>query len=371
MTAILFESATIIDSIKKAARVAPSKSGTAFDQSWGILMQVTPGEDVKCLIRATNQDVFYSEVVSCIQAEGDDTVWRLPSQLLAAVLGSLPIGSGKRIKFESKGTNQALITSGRLTTTVNLGDPTYYTDWDMFDPDGMSTVSGLGGRLSMVEWAADNSGQPPLNGVWIDGEYLIATDRYKFVRVPMKVEVPKTIVVPAGILGQSLKSMGDTSVAVGESRLQLMPDNFTQIETVIYDVVVPNVSHITKDDYPVLVEVPKAQLTDMIGRANQFAGAERSPLLKMYFGRGEIAAMMENAEVGLLGDVIEVPGKLDHPRVRINFDPKYLIDGISKAPGDRVTLGYDPAKTDRFFYIKGDSGYECWIVPRKDVSVGT
>lgn len=367
MTKIEFESATIIDAIKKAARVAPSKAGTAFDQAWGILMQVTPGEEVKCLIRATNLDVFYSEVVSCIAAEGDDVVWRLPSQLLAAVLGSLPIGSGKRIKFETKG-QQVLITSGRLTTTVNLGDPSYYADWDMFDPDGMSTVSGLGGRLAMVEWAADASGQPPLNAVWIDGEYLVATDRYKLVRVPMKVEVPKTIVVPAGILSSTLKAMGDTSVAVGETRLQLMPDDFTQIETVLYDVSVPNISSITRSDYPVLAEVPKNQLIEMLGRANQFAGAERSPMLKMYFGRGEVAAMMENADIGLLGDVIEVPGKLDHPRIRINFDPKYLLGALNKAPGDRVTLGYDPGKTDRFFYIKGDSGYECWIVPRKDVT---
>lgn len=366
MTSIVFESATIIDVVKKAARVAPGK-GHAFDKANGIIVQVTPNEEVKCLIRATNLDVFYSEVVGCVESEGDDVVWRLPSQLLAAVLGKLPIGSGKQIKFSQDG-NKVNVTSGRLRVIMNLADATYYPEWDMFDGSSLSTVSGLGGRLSLVEWAADSGAQPPYNAVYMDGEYLVATDRYKVARVPMKVDLPHPVVVPAGLLGASLKSMGDTALGVSGTMLHLMPDDFTQIQTVIFDVQYPPVSSVMRTDYPVKVEVPKVQLIDMLDRANQFASADRSPLLRMYFGKSEIAAMMANDEIGLIGDAIEVPGQIPHRRCEIKFTPKYIIDAISKSPNDKVTLMYDPENANRTVYVDGGSGYECWVLPRRDIT---
>lgn len=372
-TTIVFESATLIDVIKKAARIAPSKAGSAFDKAWGILMQVTPGEEVKCLVRATNLDVFYTEIVGCVSAEGDDAVWRMPSQLLASTLGNLPIGSGKQIKIHQDGPLEKIqITSGRMKANVNLGDAAYYHEWDMFATEEMFQVTGLGGRIGMVEWAADTGQPPPYCGVWIDGEYLTATNRYVLARVPMEIpDLPRPIVVPAGILGSSLKTMGDTAVAVSETQLELMPDDFTQIATVTYDVGIPSMDRITSFQYPVEVEVPKTLLLDMLNRASQFAGADRSPLLKTFFGRGEIAAMMENDEVGLIGDVVEVPGEIDHKRVEIRFNPKYLISALSHAPGERVTLGYDPGDPMRFFYVQGDAGYQSWVVPLKEVKPGT
>lgn len=371
-TEIVFESATLIDVIKKASRIAPSKAGASFDKAWGILMQVTPGEEVKCLIRATNLDVFYTEVVGCISASGSDALWRLPSQLLAATLGNLPIGSGKQIVMTQDGPLEKVnIKSGRMKATVNLGDAAYYQEWDMFDGDEMTSVTGLGGRIGLVEWAADTGSVPPYCGVWIDGEYLTATNRYVLARVPMEIEIPRPIVVPAGLLGASLKAMGDTAMRVAETTLQLMPDDYTQIETVLYDTTIPSMDRITLFEYPVEVAVPKAPLLDMLNRASQFAGSDRSPLLKTFFGRGEIAAMMQNEEIGLLGDVVEVPGEIQHKRVEIRFNPKYLISAITKAPGERVTLGYDPDDPLKFFYVQGDAGYQSWVVPLREVKPGT
>lgn len=365
MTSITFESATVIDVIKKAARIAPGKAGSSFDKAWGIIMQVTPDEEVKCLVRATNTDAYYVEVVGCVEASGEDAVWRLPSQLLASTVGTLPIGTGKQIKFTQNG-NKVKIESGRMKVTVNLGDPAMYPEWDMFDGSTLTPVSALGGRIAMVEWAALGGGEPPLSGIYLDGEYIWATNRYNLARTPLKVNLTEPIVVPSGILGASLKAMGDTAVGVSGSMFNLMPDDYTQLKTLIYDVQYPAVDKLARTDYPVSVEVHKSVLVDILNRANQFAGAERMPLLRMYFGKGEIAAMMQNDEIGLLGDAIEVSGQIQHKRVEIRFTPKYIIDGIAKAPNDKITIKYDPDEPGRLLYIDGGSGYECWVMPRRD-----
>lgn len=365
-TTITFESATIIDVIKKAARIAPGKAGSAFDQAWGVVMEIYPNQEAQCLIRATNTDVFYVEVVGCNEATGDDVMWRLPSQLLSAILAKLPIGSGKEIKFVQDGTKVA-ITAGRMKATLVLGDVTYYPQWDTFDDSEMSLVPELGGRIAMVEWAADTGAGPPLCGVCLDGEYVFASDRYVLARAPLKIDIPEPVLLPAGMLGTVLKAIADTRAGMSGGLFQLAPDQFTQIQTVVFDGGYPtNVRSVMRTDYPQSVQVPKTPFIDLLERASQFAGSDRMPILKLFIGRGEIAAMMENAEVGFLGDVLEIPNQAPHERKIVKVTPKFLMNALSHAPNDRVTLKYDITDPDRNLYVDGGSGYECWVMTRKD-----
>lgn len=368
-TSIVFESGNIIDSVKKLAQIAPGKSGAAFDKAAGLLIQVTPDDEVKCLARATNLDIFYSEVVGCIEASGPDALWRLPSAQLAGVLSGLPIKSGNTVKFEQKD-NKIHITSGRMRMVLNRMDETYYPSWDMFDPDSMSEVNGLGGKISMVEWAAAAGTGPPFGAIYLDGENIVATDRYKLVVAPLKVDLDAPVMVPQG-LGVSLRQMGDIKMKVANGKLLIMPDDYTQIECILYDGDYAPWSMIARTDYETSVEVDKAMLMDIISRANQFAGSNRMPTVEMYFGKQEIAAMMTNDEIGLLGDVIAVPGQLDHPRVTFKFQPKYLTECLSKAPSSRVKLHYDQSNTRRPVYIDGGSGYQAWVIPLRNVSPGS
>lgn len=364
-TAIVFETATIADSIKKAARIAPAKAGHAFDKASGIVFDIYPGEDASCVLRSTNLNAFYAEVVASVSTDGSATRWRLPAQLLAGVVGTLPIGSGKQVKFEQEG-SKVKITSGRMKATMMLADPDYYPNWEMFDGTSMTMVSGLGGRIAQVEWAASPHNDPPLSGVYLDGEWAIATDRYRLARVPCRIALPRPIVIPSGVLGQALRQMGDTGVAVGGHMLYLAPDDYTQLQTVIYDVEYPAIEKVMRTDHPATLTLRKQAVLDVLNRANNFAGADRTPLLRIYVGKGEFAPFMQNDEVGLLGDVLDCPGEADHKRIEIRFTPKNLIDAISNAPNDNISFGYDPELPNRPIYLNGGSGYEAWVVPRQD-----
>ncbi len=373
MTSVTFETATIADAIRRAARIAPSKSGIAFDQAAGLYFEITPSTDpdtVNCLIRATDTSVFHTEAVAIVKAEGDEAVWRLPSRVLSGVVASLPPRSGSQVTFTQEG-RKVVIRQGRMKSTINLIDETNYPDWDMFDRSALGTVSGLGQRINRVEWAAAKDGTPPLAGVYIDGEHIYATDRYKLARIPCAIPVESPIVVPSGILGQCLKAMGDTGVGTSETQLLLSPDDWTQIMTVIYDTKYPPVKMLFDNEvYENVVEISKSEILEKISRASTYEGSDRDPILKTYWGKGEMAIMMVDAEVGLFGDVIELPGQLNHPRIEICFSPKFLTDALNNASDGRVKLHYHSSNPDPKVHknIKVDdgSGYECLVMKRQE-----
>lgn len=362
MTTAIFETATIADSVKKAARVAPAK-GQAFDKAAGVILDVSSDVTV---VRATNLEIFFMEWVDSISVEGDRAVWRLPAGLLAAVLGSLPIGSGKQVEFRQDG-NLLHISSGRTKARFNLMDVAYYPIWTAFDPDNLVKAPDLGGRLGLVSWAASgNAADVPWNGVHLDGELAVATDRYRLACVPLAVPgLVQPVTVPGGLLASVLKQTGEVDITVEGQQLLLMPDEHSQVRAVCYAQEYPPVQKIMRRDQPSELKISKSALVEMIGRALNFAGSDRTPTLRLFIGQEEVAVMMANNEIGFLGDVIDVAGYATHKRCEYKFTPKNLMDALTTAPNDEVMIHYDSEKKG-VIRIDGGSGYEAWIAPRKD-----
>lgn len=364
-TKVVFETATFADAIKKADRVAPKK-GHAFDKAAGIVIEVNPNGPELVIVRATNLDVFSMEWVNILEWEGDEKVWRMPA-LFAQVIASLPIGSGKTLTLEDDG-RQVHLKSGRTKARFFPLDASYFPEWEAFDPDSMFPVQDLGGRLQQVEWAASKA-EVPINGVYIDGQYAVATDRYRLAAVPLGIpDLEEPITVPAGLLGQALKQSGEVQIGVENGMLQIMPDEHTQIKCVIYSEAYPNVNGIMSRELPDRITVNKTPLLEIMQRATNFATGDRIPSLKVFFGKEKVAVMMNNEEIGLLGDSIEIPGQAQHDLVEIKFTPKNIMDAISQAPNEQIDIDYDQNKTLNLVAIDGGSGYRAWVVPRADLN---
>lgn len=371
MTKVVFETATIADAIKKASRIAPSK-GKAFDKAAGIVLDVNPGTDAPIVIRATDLDLFSMEWVDVVEAEGPAVRWRLPSTLLASVIASFPIGSGSTTVFQeitdAKGHSFIQVTNRRTKAKFNMMRIEDYPNWSVFDPDNLYAADDFGGRIAQVEWAAAKSDSSPvLSGVHFDGSQCVATNRYRLAASEMKIpDLEFPITVPAGILGQILKQTGEVRIGIDGGQLLIMPDEHTQIRAVLFGQEYPNVARVMKRDQPETLKVKRTPLLEVIGRAVTFTGADRFPCLRIFFGKEEIAVLMNNDEIGLLGDVIEVPGHCSHERIEIKFTPKNITDAINKAPNEEIEISYDPSNTKGILYLNGGSGYEAWIVPRGD-----
>lgn len=365
---VVFENATIADAVQKASRVAPTK-GSAFDKAAGIVMTLNEA-DTTVTIKATNLEVYYTEIVSAVSVEGEGS-WRFPSSILSGVLGKLPIGTNKNVSLTGD-TREALMKSGRTTAKLRCIGMSDYPIWSAFDPNQLDMVADLGARIGQVEWAADPDINSPVAGIYLDGKTLVATDRIRMVTVPCEAApIYKPITVPAGILKPVMRTMRDCAIGIDGGQFLIMPDDSTQIRTVIYGAAYPDVSRALVRNHPESFKFKKAELLDIIDRAMVFGGNDRSPSLKVIIGRSEVAVMMTDADQGFLGDVIDVNGA-DHPRVTMMFTPKNLVEALNAAPSEHCELHYntEDKKLITSVRLDGGSGYEAWVMPRRNLEVG-
>jgi DNA polymerase III sliding clamp (beta) subunit (PCNA family) len=363
-TVVTFEAGTVSDALKKAASVAPTKVGSAFDKAAGIFMTISPDTEAPCIVRATDTEVLYTETIDVLHAEGDQVSWRLPSMLVANVLTNLHKGN---VTFTQQSTNEVLITSGRMKARMVLMDSLSYPRWDITDLSGLVTAPDFGASITRVEWAASKSGPAPLNGVRLDGKYIMATDRYRVARTPCEIELPNgPIVIPAWSIGRLLKPVGDVLIGMAGTLFVAMPDDWTQVKTVTIAEKYPEIERIFDIEYEEKVTLSKPELIEKIGKAAAFAGADREPIITLIIGLEEFAVMLYNREVGLYGDVIELPGEAEHPRFQVKISPDMLTSALSNAPGNKIIFKYNPTNIKLPLGIDGEHGYQVWVAPRTE-----
>jgi DNA polymerase III sliding clamp (beta) subunit (PCNA family) len=367
ISTVTFETSTFADVIRKAVKIAPSR-GAAFDKAAGIVIEFDPAAPIPlAVVRVTNLDIFSIEWVNVTEWAGEAARWRLPSALLGEVMRSLPIGSGKTVTLTSEASGHGFLIhlqSGRTKARLFPIDISYYPEWGVFDPDEMFPAQDLGGRISQVEWAASSS-DPRLSGVYLDGEVAVATDSFRLACVPLSIpDLPRPVVVPSGLLGQTLRETGEIQIRVTDNMVFIMPDEHTQMKTVIFDVDYPNVSRVMNYQFDSEIELSRDAFLERLQRVNAFSMGERGVAVQLYLGLEEIAFYMANEQIGTIGDVLEVPGYAGHERFMMRFTPKNLIDGLSKCPNDKITVRYKVGVAQSFFGIDGGSGYRAWIAPR-------
>lgn len=361
-TKVTFENATIRDVIGKAARIAPTK-GSAFDKAAGIVIEIDADEN-EVTVRSTNTEVFYMEIVDTVEIEGDSVNWRIHSLLLDGICSKLPIASGATVVFDSDGATIKIAT-GRMRANLRLMDASYYPVWKSFDPSMLSPISDFGGRLQQVQWAASKTANPPITGIHLNGEIAGATDSFRVAMTPCEIpQLYEPVTIPAATFTPLMKSLGEVRIGQEDGQLLVMPDDSTQIRAVIYEGKYPNLQSVMKRDEQNAVYFKKDHLLEMIAQAMVVGARDRTPLLKCIIGLEEFAVLMEDQELGLLGNVMEVPGQATHNRHYIGFTPENLTSAMEAAPNDEVTFYYTEGMSMKPVRLDGGSGYEVLIMPR-------
>jgi DNA polymerase III sliding clamp (beta) subunit (PCNA family) len=360
-TTLTFETAAVADAIRKAAKVAPTTRGAAFDKAAGVYCQIDPTSDHPLVVRSTNLNIFYMEWVQALAAEGKGTTWRLPSIPLSQVIGTLPIGTGKTVTFEEMDDGKIVVTSGRMKCQFNGMPADTYPLWDVFDPEVLTPASGLGGRIKQVEWAC-SPGEVPLIGVHLDGKIALATDRWRAATAPCVIEqLDQPVTIPSSTLSTVLKENGTANIAVIGSQLCVMPDGWTQIRVVTLGQEYPTgIRRILNANFEQIIELDREELVGMINRAVSFDSTNRTPVIRLFFGKGELAVYILGDEVGRFRESLDVEGQSQHARVEYMFDPKKLIEALMSAPDRKIKFGYhlDPKP---MIYINGGQEYEAWV----------
>lgn len=364
MTKAVFEVAAFAGSIKKAASVAPSGKGRAFEAAAGIVIEVRPSVG-SVIIRATDLDVFYLEWIGSESLDGEDVMWRLPSSVLNTWISKLPIGSGKTVTFEDGG-GMVKVSSGRAKWLAPLIPVSSYPTWESFAIEDLTEIESFGNKLSMVQWAvAKNTALPPLDGIYIDGENVWATDGYRAAKYPCvfplgdspPITVPATIVIPI------IRNLGDTRVGVRGNFLVLMPDDYTQIKVIIYDAPFRNVSIFSKMEHSEVVMVKRADVAGMVGGMAATV-KDKTKLVEMTIGNGEVTFELED-QLGaqVFENGLDLPVGGDHSVHTIKFSADPFVQALSSCPNESIALFYEPGSPKKPIHIDGGSGYHVWAAP--------
>lgn len=367
MTKVVFETSTIADCVRKADAIAPRR-GSGFDKAAGIVIQITPGEDGNVVVMATDTDIFYMEVVGAISIEGEQATWRVPSQVFASILGNLPSGNASTVTMDdSLEKNRIQITSGRTKAKINSLDHKYYPFWDPFKTDDIITVSDLGSVIQRVQWACSAS-DGSLKSIFLTKTSIFATDRYKVARIKLDTSIPEPVVVPCFQLGKVLPRNGDIKVSGSGKIFVAAPDNYTQIATTTVEIPIPPIDKILDYEYKYLSSFNKTHFLAMLNRALAFSSGDRQSVVTLITGKGDIAVMVDDQEVGLFGDVCEISGDAEsHKRMKVKVGPAQLRDAVNSVPSETVSMRYnDPGDAPRLLKFDDGSGkYSCAITLSK------
>ena len=376
MIEVTFETAGLAAAAQKAGRVAPSK-GVAFDKAAGVLIEGRPNEvDHKAItVKATNLEVDYLEWVRPLEIKSDgDFDWRIPSGLFSGFVGGLPIGSGKKVTFTQDEPGGPLtMKSGRTKARIGVITGLGFKNWEPYDSSAMQEVEGFSRRVNQVSWATDPQ-TVPFSGVHIDGEHIYATDRYKMVRVPCKVPLPEPVTVPLDTLAPILKTVEDVRLGVSERHLLLMPDEYTQLQTVIFDAEYPPIERAMHANFDVRVVLPRISFRDAVQRMLSLVGkGERYPKITLDIHDDVIDLFMAVDGVGEMTDTIEVeidaePEAADS--TTIYFSPQYLTQALDNSRESSMTLQFLSSSPGRAASVTDGKGYDVWLMPRKATDPG-
>jgi hypothetical protein len=372
MIQVTFETAGLAAAAAKAARVAPSK-GMAFDQAAGIMIEGRPDEtDHKAItVKATNLEVDYLEWVRPTEIKADgDFEWRVPSQLFAGFVGGLPIGSGKTVTLSQDEPGTPLVMkSGRTRAKIHVITGRSYRTWEPFDPAGLVEVEGFANRVNQASWATDPQ-TVPFSGIHINGTHLLATDRYKMVRVPCPVTLDDSVTVPLDVLAPILNAVEDVRLGVAERHLLLMPDEYTQMQAVLFSAAFPDLSRImSMEDFNLQVNVPRVPFRDAVQRMLSLVGrGERYPMVTLDITHDGIGLYMSVDGVGEMTDEVETDATVEADAelpVTMHFSPDYLIKTFDHSKDPHINMHIRTDQPKRAVKMSDTTGYDVWIAPRK------
>jgi len=213
----------------------------------------------------------------------------------------------------------------------------------------------LAEAINQVTIAASSDGaRPILTGVLFEtsdeGLRMVATDSYRLAKrdlsgvglegtglVPARGlrELPRTIGAPK-VIAQLREREAVFSSDRGTMRLRLIDGNFPKYQSLL------------PDAYPNQVILNREELLDALGRVTLVAEDHIPVKLKLMEGGVEVSVSRQ--DVGAETEHLDGEFTGSDEEVSIAFNPRYLQDGVSAMPGDKIRIqvidSYKPSVID-------------------------
>ncbi|AKJ72484.1 DNA polymerase III sliding clamp beta [Gordonia phage Amore2] len=369
-TVIEFNNATLADAIKRANTVAPTR-GREFDMFKGFVFDINPDEEFVTL-RATNGELYYTEYLYPVNMEVDQAVsWRVSSVSTPGIISNLSVKGNIKMKDEG---GKIRMTSGRMKATTPLIRGGEYPDIEhfLYEPENMIQMTGLGARMDLVGWATTNDGMPPRCGVYMDEDYLCATNGIALVRVPNEYKFKdgrENVVIPYQLVAPILRTLEEVEVGVIGNHLVMSPTEDILIKCTMFDPGFDPVNRVMEKEYEASISFNRDEVVNALNRVSKVGRADRQIALDVFIvGEMMTLAIRDRDSSEEIEESILLIEDAPHDElVRYIFSIEFFTEAISKSPTKELTMFYNPSKPVSVVKVQAVGGYEAAIMPRIDM----
>ena len=325
----------------------------------GVLLR--PSED-GLELAATDMELSLRTTLAA-QVEGDSAVV-VPGKLLVDLARLLP-ASEVTIEYRPED-GVAHISSGRYSSKLNVFAAEDFPRLPVIEPSRhtVATPSLLETIERVARSASKDESRPVLTGIQVRFEgkklFMAATDSYRlsFKETELETEGPELeAIIPARALAElSRIAAGTETVELGvNENTVVFGTGDTWLTTRRIDGQFPDVSRLLPESFEIEVDLPRAELRDVVRRAAVMA--LRNAPLRLRFAEGELTISAQSQDVGETHE--SLPAAYTGEPLEIGFNAEFLAEGVESVRGDTVRMklinplraGLITSADDSFWYL--------------------
>ncbi|MSO95041.1 MAG: DNA polymerase III subunit beta [Thermoleophilia bacterium] len=325
----------------------------------GVLLR--PGGDVLELA-ATDMELSLRTTLAA-EIEGDSAVV-VPGKLLVDLARLLP---ASEVTIDYRPDDGVVhISSGSYSSKLNVFAAEDFPRLPAIDlaRHTIASASLLETVDRVAKSASRDESRPVLTGIQVrfEGKRLLmaATDSYRlsFKETELEAEGPNLeAIIPARALTELTRIAAGTEtveLAVNENTV-IFGTGDTWLTTRRIDGQFPDVSRLLPESFEIEVDLPRAELLDVVRRAAVLA-VRNSPL-RLRFAEGELTISAQSQDVGETTE--SLPVAYTGEPLEIGFNAEFLAEGVDSVRGETVRLklinplrpGLITSADDSFWYL--------------------
>ena len=304
----------------------------------GVLLRPT---DAGLELAATDMELSLRTTLTA-SVEGDSSVV-VPGKLLVDLARLLPAAE---VTIEYRPEDGVVhVSSGSYSSKLNVFSAEDFPRLPSVDPapHTIATASLLETVDRVARSASKDESRPVLTGIQVRFEgtqlFMAATDSYRlsFKQTELEQSGPDLeAIIPARALTELGRiAAGTESVALGvNENTVVFGTGDTWLTTRRIDGQFPDVGRLLPEAFEIEVDLPRAELRDVVRRAGVMA--LRNAPLRLRFAEGELTISAQSQDVG--ETVESLPAAYTGEPLEIGFNAEFLRDGVESVVGDEVRL---------------------------------
>ena len=304
----------------------------------GVLLRPT---DEGLELAATDMELSLRTTLAA-SVEGDSSVV-VPGKLLVDLARLLPAAE-VTIEYRPED-GVAHISSGSYSSKLNVFSAEDFPRLPAIDlaPHTIATASLLETVDRVSRSASKDESRPVLTGIQVRFEgtqlFMAATDSYRlsYKQTELEQSGPDLeAIIPARALTELGRiAAGTESVALGvNDNTVVFGTGDTWLTTRRIDGQFPDVARLLPEAFEIEVDLPRAELRDVVRRAGVLA--LRNAPLRLRFAEGELTISAQSQDVG--ETVESLPAAYTGEPLEIGFNAEFLADGVDAVRSDTVRL---------------------------------